>query len=112
MTPFPSTLFAGKRYAVVGLGQNGRPAADALRAMGADVTAWDDNESARAGAKDLALRDLREGALDFDASPLGVQPRRDRQSDVEELRANADPEDDGTEEEFIASERRDDEGRN
>jgi len=55
---------------------------------------------------------LGPGALDFDASPLGVQPRRDRQSDVEELRANADPEDDGTEEEFIASERRDDEGRN
>ena len=32
---------------------------------------------------------LGPGALDFDASPLGVQPRRDRQSDVEELRASA-----------------------
>ncbi len=53
---------------------------------------------------------LGPGALDFDASPLGVQPRRDRQSDVEELRASADPEDDGAEEELIASERRDEEG--
>ncbi len=53
---------------------------------------------------------LGPGALDFDASPLGVKPRRDRQSDVEELRASADPEDDGAEEELIASERRDEEG--
>ena len=70
MTAFPSTLFAGKKYAVVGLGQNGRPAAEALRAMGAEVTAWDDNEAARAGATDLTLRDLREGTLDFDAIVL------------------------------------------
>jgi UDP-N-acetylmuramoylalanine--D-glutamate ligase len=70
MTGFPSNLFAGKKFAVVGLGLNGRPAADALRAMGADVTAWDDNEPARAAAPDLTLRDLREGPLDFDAIVL------------------------------------------
>jgi UDP-N-acetylmuramoylalanine--D-glutamate ligase len=70
MTAFPATLFAGRKYAVIGLGQNGRPAAEALRAMGADVTAWDDNETARAGAKDLPQRDLREGDLNFDAIVL------------------------------------------
>jgi UDP-N-acetylmuramoylalanine--D-glutamate ligase len=70
MTAFPSTLFAGKKFAVVGLGQNGRPAAEALSAMGADVTAWDDSESARASASNLRLRDLREGELNFDAIVL------------------------------------------
>ena len=47
MTAFPATLFAGMKFAVVGLGQNGRPAATALAAMGAEVTAWDDSETAR-----------------------------------------------------------------
>ena len=70
MTAFPSTLFTGKKFAVVGLGQNGRPAAEALRAMGADVTAWDDSETARAAAVDLTPRDPREGAFDFDAIVL------------------------------------------
>jgi UDP-N-acetylmuramoylalanine--D-glutamate ligase len=70
MTAFPPTLFAGKKFAVVGLGQNGRPAAIALRAMGAEVTAWDDDEAARAAAHDLPLRDLREGEFDFDAIVL------------------------------------------
>ena len=67
MTAFPPDLFAGEKFAVVGLGQNGRPAADALRAMGATVTAWDDSEAARAIATDLTLRDLRDGDLNFDA---------------------------------------------
>jgi len=70
MNAFPSALFAGKRFAVVGLGLNGRPAADALRAMGADVTAWDDSEAARAAATDLKLRDLRDGDMNFDAVVL------------------------------------------
>ena len=39
---FPPDLFAGSRFAVVGLGRNGLPAARALAAMGAEVTAWDD----------------------------------------------------------------------
>jgi UDP-N-acetylmuramoylalanine--D-glutamate ligase len=47
---FPSHIFAGSRFAVVGLGRNGLPAAHALAAMGADVMAWDDREEARAQA--------------------------------------------------------------
>ncbi len=39
---WPATLFAGRRFAVVGLGRNGLPAANALAAMGARVVAWDD----------------------------------------------------------------------
>ena len=38
--------------------------------MGAEVTAWDDSETARAAAPDLNLRDLREGELNFDAIVL------------------------------------------
>ncbi len=38
-------IFAGRRYAVVGLGRNGLPAAQALAAMGADVAVWDDRGS-------------------------------------------------------------------
>ncbi|MDT7950582.1 MAG: UDP-N-acetylmuramoyl-L-alanine--D-glutamate ligase [Acetobacteraceae bacterium] len=37
-----SGVFAGERYAVVGLGRNGLPVARALIAMGAEVAAWDD----------------------------------------------------------------------
>jgi len=70
MTAFPATLFAGEKFAVVGLGQNGRPAALALRAMGAAVIAWDDNETTRAAAHELPMRDLRDGDLDFDAVVL------------------------------------------
>ena len=50
---FPSDLFAGRRFAVLGLGRNGLPAAQALAAMGASVVAWDD--------KNLPLP-LREGS--------------------------------------------------
>ncbi len=42
MSAFPPTLFAGRRFAVMGLGRNGLPVARALAAMGARVTAWDD----------------------------------------------------------------------
>lgn len=50
---FPANIFAGERFAIVGLGRNGLPAARALVAMGAEVTAWDDSEAARAQAGDL-----------------------------------------------------------
>lgn len=46
-------IFRGRRFAVVGLGKNGAPAAPVLAAMGADVTAWDDSESARASLPPL-----------------------------------------------------------
>src|SRR5262249_25484288 len=48
---FSPTLFANKRFAVVGLGRMGLPAARALLAMGAGVIAWDD----RAEARDAAI---------------------------------------------------------
>ena len=47
---WPNTLFAGRRFAVLGLGRNGLPAAQTLAAMGAHVTAWDDSETSRSGA--------------------------------------------------------------
>ena len=56
MSAFSPTLFAGRRFAVVGLGRNGLPVARALLAMGADVAAWDDRPEARAAAG-LALHD-------------------------------------------------------
>lgn len=75
MRAFPSDLFAGRRFYVVGLGKNGLPAARALAAMGAVVEAWDDNASARdaavGGAMDkLVLRDPSAGAFDYDALVL------------------------------------------
>ncbi len=56
MSDFPPDLFAGTRFAVVGLGRNGLPAARALTAMGAEVLAWDDDAAARAQAEGLVLR--------------------------------------------------------
>jgi UDP-N-acetylmuramoylalanine--D-glutamate ligase len=63
---FPAGLFAGRRYAVLGLGGNGLAAARALMAMGADVTAWDDKPAAREAASGVTLRDPAT-ALDCDA---------------------------------------------
>ena len=70
MSTFAPDLFSGKRFAVVGLGKNGLPAATGLRAMGARVVAWDDNPAARAGATSLEPRDPTLGAFDFDALVL------------------------------------------
>jgi UDP-N-acetylmuramoylalanine--D-glutamate ligase len=58
------TLFAGQRFAVVGLGRNGLPVARALVAMGAGVVAWDDTDAARAAAGDLDVRVPDMGAID------------------------------------------------
>ena len=58
------TLFAGKRFAVVGLGRNGLPAARTLVAMGAQVTVWDDKEPARAAATGLEVREPDLAAID------------------------------------------------
>jgi UDP-N-acetylmuramoylalanine--D-glutamate ligase len=70
MSRFPSDLFRGRRFAVMGLGRNGLPAARALMAMGAEVVAWDDKAEARAEANDLLLRDLRSEDFAFDALVL------------------------------------------
>jgi UDP-N-acetylmuramoylalanine--D-glutamate ligase len=47
-------VFAGARFAVLGLGKAGLPAAAALRAMGAEVFVWDDTEASRAAAAGFA----------------------------------------------------------
>ena len=54
---------------MVGLGRNGRPVADALLALGAAVTVWDDNEQARAAAP-FPLHDPSRGLAGFDALVL------------------------------------------
>ncbi len=70
MSAFPNNLFAGQRFAVVGLGKNGLPAAHALLAMGAAVVAWDDSSNARAAAVGLAVQDPRDAGGRFDAVVL------------------------------------------
>ena len=49
---FPPDVFAGARFAVLGLGRNGAAAATALAAMGATVLAWDDTPARRAALPD------------------------------------------------------------
>ncbi len=66
MSAFPPDLFAGKRFAVVGLGRNGAPAVHALRAMGAEVAAWDD----RVRPDGIDLRDPTAEIATFDALVL------------------------------------------
>ena len=58
--------FAGQKFAVVGLGRNGLPAARALRQLGADVVAWDDSAEAReaAAAEGIAVADPEMSGLD------------------------------------------------
>ena len=67
MSTFPDNLFAGQRFAVVGLGKNGLPAAHALTAMGADIVAWDDSPKARDATPNLTVQDPREAGGRFDA---------------------------------------------
>ena len=49
-----SPAFRGKRYAVLGLARSGLATVEALVASGADVTAWDTREEARAAVADQA----------------------------------------------------------
>jgi UDP-N-acetylmuramoylalanine--D-glutamate ligase len=49
-----SPVFAGKRYAVLGLARSGRATVDALLESGAEVMAWDVEEAARATVSDAA----------------------------------------------------------
>ena len=62
MSRFPANIFAGRRYAVVGLGHAGLATMRALSAMGALVSGWDDAGFARDAAE-------REGFLIADPSP-------------------------------------------
>jgi UDP-N-acetylmuramoylalanine--D-glutamate ligase len=59
---FPANIFAGRRYAVVGLGRAGIAAMRALTGMGAMVSGWDDAGFARDAAE-------REGFLIADPAP-------------------------------------------
>ena len=52
---FSSDILRGERFAVLGLGRAGLPAARALVAMGAEVTVWDDKPEARAQAEGLVV---------------------------------------------------------
>ena len=69
MTAALSSLFAGRRFAVVGLSRNGLPVARALLAMGAEVAAWDDRPDTRL-ASGLPLHDPALGLAGFDALVL------------------------------------------
>ncbi len=62
MSGFSPHVFAGRRFAVVGLGRAGLAASRALAAMGASVLAWDDAPFAREAA-------VREGCVVAD--PVG-----------------------------------------
>ena len=62
MSGWPSDLFAGRRFAVLGLGKNGLPAATTLAAMGAEVVAWDDKQLPTFSQPDFPLP-LAEGLL-------------------------------------------------
>jgi len=60
----PVTVFAGQKVALFGLGGSGLATANALKAGGAEVIAWDDNADsvARAEAAGIGTQDLREAA--------------------------------------------------
>jgi UDP-N-acetylmuramoylalanine--D-glutamate ligase len=74
MSTFPATLFGRRRYAVVGLGRNGLPAAQALAAMGASVTVWDDRADARDAAARAGLTVRDPVADSFEADALVLSP--------------------------------------
>jgi UDP-N-acetylmuramoylalanine--D-glutamate ligase len=63
-------VFAGKRFAVLGLGKAGMPAAVALRQMGAEVFVWDDSAPAREAAVGFDVKLPREIGLKLDALVL------------------------------------------
>ena len=71
MSGFAPDLFAGSRFAVLGLGRNGAPAARALAAMGAEVVGWDDDAARMSSLAvvggGVQLRNLAEGPFDFRA---------------------------------------------
>ena len=67
------TSFAGRSIAVFGLGGSGKVTAHALSEGGAQVSAWDDNPTARAGAQSEGIEISDLGAADwsrFDALVL------------------------------------------
>jgi UDP-N-acetylmuramoylalanine--D-glutamate ligase len=81
-----SPVFAGKRYAVLGLARSGLASVEALVASGASVLAWDNREEARdavagkAEIGDLLAADLSgyDGVVVSPGVPLNRHPIRDR----------------------------------
>jgi UDP-N-acetylmuramoylalanine--D-glutamate ligase len=63
-----SSIFAGRRYAVLGLARSGLTSVESLVASGAEVMAWDNREEAREAVADKAeVADLLHSVLrDFD----------------------------------------------
>lgn len=70
MSTFSPTLFAVKRFAVLGLGRNGLPAVQALAACGAQVQAWDDGEAGRHGLAEALAHMPPEQAARVTCAPL------------------------------------------
>jgi UDP-N-acetylmuramoylalanine--D-glutamate ligase len=72
------SIFAGKRYSVVGLGRAGLPAAARLREFGAEVFVWDDNEASLEAASDfiVARPSEIEGRLDGVVLSPGIAHER------------------------------------
>jgi UDP-N-acetylmuramoylalanine--D-glutamate ligase len=64
------SVFSGKRYAIVGLGRAGLPAAVRLRELGAEVFVWDDNAASREAAIGFAVAKPSEVAGRLDALVL------------------------------------------
>ncbi|MEL6876013.1 MAG: Mur ligase family protein, partial [Pseudomonadota bacterium] len=59
-----SSVFSGKRYAILGLARSGMATLDALSASGAELLAWDNQEELRNAAADRAvIADLMESDL-------------------------------------------------
>ena len=71
---FPAELFNGRRFAVVGLGRNGLPAARALTAMGAEIVVWDDKEEANAAAAREGLTVARPEDAPFTPDAILLSP--------------------------------------
>jgi UDP-N-acetylmuramoylalanine--D-glutamate ligase len=72
MSAFPTNLFAGRRYAVVGLGRAGIAAMRALGGIGASVVGWDDAAFARdaAAAENFTIADPSGDIGDYSALVL------------------------------------------
>ncbi len=70
-------VFAGARFAVLGLGKAGLPAAVALREMGAEVFVWDDSAASREAASGFAVTKPRDvpGGLDALVLSPGIPHR-------------------------------------
>ena len=58
----PVTVFSGRKVALFGLGGSGLATARALKAGGAEVAAWDDNEKSRETAAAEGIAAMRAAA--------------------------------------------------